>query len=105
MEQRISEYAAVEVKKKKEAWALGRGSRGEKMPNTTDYFRNTPKIEVIGGGGKLSREEMREAYASSNVFVLPTRGEGWGLPAVEVSVPTAFLNTRCVAIPFFSHAA
>ncbi|EKX50468.1 hypothetical protein GUITHDRAFT_67024, partial [Guillardia theta CCMP2712] len=33
--------------------------------------------------GALSRAEMRDLYASSDVMVLPTRGEGWGLPIVE----------------------
>ena len=32
---------------------------------------------------ELSREQLRQLYYSSNAFVLPTRGEGWGLPCVE----------------------
>ena len=31
----------------------------------------------------LSREDMRALYERADAFVLPTRGEGWGLPAVE----------------------
>ena len=38
-------------------------------------------IEVIED--EISREEMRMLYSISNAFVLPTRGEGWGLPAME----------------------
>lgn len=31
----------------------------------------------------LSRAELRDQYLLADVFVLPTRGEGWGLPVVE----------------------
>jgi glycosyltransferase involved in cell wall biosynthesis len=31
----------------------------------------------------LSRREIRRLYAISDAFVLPTRGEGWGLPIAE----------------------
>lgn len=31
----------------------------------------------------LSREALRDAYAEADAFVLPTRGEGWGLPIAE----------------------
>uniref|UniRef100_A0A7S4GIR9 Glycosyl transferase family 1 domain-containing protein n=1 Tax=Eutreptiella gymnastica TaxID=73025 RepID=A0A7S4GIR9_9EUGL len=53
-----------------------------------------------------SREAMRNLYGSSDVFVLPTRGEGWGLPIMEAmsmslpaivtnfSGPTAFVDAR-----------
>jgi glycosyltransferase involved in cell wall biosynthesis len=64
---------------------------------------------VIEGGqsveeGALSREDMRTLYSLAHVFVLPTRGEGWGLPCVEAmamqlpvivtnfSGPTAYLG-------------
>lgn len=32
---------------------------------------------------ELSRNQLRLLYESSHAFVLPTRGEGWGLPIVE----------------------
>ena len=32
---------------------------------------------------ELSRRELREFYHNASAFVLPTRGEGWCLPAVE----------------------
>ncbi|KAK3235770.1 hypothetical protein CYMTET_54035 [Cymbomonas tetramitiformis] len=31
----------------------------------------------------LSRAELRDQYLLADAFVLPTRGEGWGLPVVE----------------------
>jgi glycosyltransferase involved in cell wall biosynthesis len=31
----------------------------------------------------LTREKMVELYQSAHAFVLPTRGEGWGLPIIE----------------------
>ena len=40
-----------------------------------------PAVEVFES--ELSREELRAMYAASDAFVLPTRGEGWGLPVVE----------------------
>ncbi|KAL3915493.1 MAG: hypothetical protein SGPRY_007197 [Prymnesium sp.] len=59
----------------------------------------------------LSREALRDAYAEADAFVLPTRGEGWGLPIAEAmamelpvivslklatnwSGPTAFLSSE-----------
>lgn len=52
----------------------------------------------------LSRRGLRELYTAAHSFVLPTRGEGWGLPVVEAmamgvpaiatnfSGPTAYLT-------------
>jgi glycosyltransferase involved in cell wall biosynthesis len=54
----------------------------------------------------LSKEQLRALYASSNAFVLPTRGEGWCLPCVEAmsmqlpivvtnfSGPTEYMTTK-----------
>jgi len=51
-----------------------------------------PVVWETGGGGKekegsldraLTRMEMRDLLASADAFVLPTRGEGWGLPVAE----------------------
>lgn len=40
-----------------------------------------PPVEVITEF--ITREQLRDMYADADVFVLPTRGEGWGLPIVE----------------------
>ncbi|KAJ9471214.1 glycosyl transferase [Diplonema papillatum] len=40
-----------------------------------------PHVVVITE--RLTEDEMRSVYASANAFVLPTRGEGWGLPIIQ----------------------
>jgi glycosyltransferase involved in cell wall biosynthesis len=54
----------------------------------------------------LGGDQLVELYQSADCFVLPTRGEGWGMPVLEAmacgipaiatdwSGPTAFLNAR-----------
>jgi glycosyltransferase involved in cell wall biosynthesis len=61
-----------------------------------------PRVEWIDH--VLTQKELRNLYATSSAFVLPTRGEGWGLPVVEAmavglpvictnaSGPTAYLT-------------
>jgi len=52
-----------------------------------------PKIELETDF--FSRDQLREFYRSGHVFVLPTRGEGWGLPIVEAmasGLPTIVTN-------------
>lgn len=55
---------------------------------------------------ELSREELRRLYGMADAFVLPTRGEGWGLPIMEAmamalpviatnySGPAAFMTAK-----------
>ena len=70
-------------------------------------LRDSPCAQVRWlEGNELAREALREAYAAASAFVLPTRGEGWGLPCVEAmamalpviatnfSGPTAYLTER-----------
>jgi glycosyltransferase involved in cell wall biosynthesis len=35
--------------------------------------------------GSISEDEMIDLYQQSHVFVLPTKGEGWGLPIIEAA--------------------
>ena len=44
-----------------------------------------PRVQLITQS--MAKEEIRQLYAEADVFVLPTRGEGWGLPIVEVGAP------------------
>jgi len=37
------------------------------------------------GPEDVSRAEMRDLYAAADAFLLPSRGEGWGLPAAEAA--------------------
>lgn len=62
-----------------------------------------PRVEVISAF--VSRTDVRRHLQAAHVFVLPTRGEGWGLPIVEAMVmalpviatnhsgPTAYLRS------------
>lgn len=43
-----------------------------------------PRVEVVTELD-VSRDAMRRLYSAADAFVLPTRGEGWGLPVVEAS--------------------
>ena len=57
-------------------------------------------------GEDMPRAALRNLYAAADAFVLPTRGEGWGLPIAEAmamalpviatnwSGPTALLSTH-----------
>jgi glycosyltransferase involved in cell wall biosynthesis len=41
------------------------------------------KTRRHGSNSELSRADVRDLYGSADAFVLPTRGEGWGLPVAE----------------------
>jgi glycosyltransferase involved in cell wall biosynthesis len=44
----------------------------------------------------LSRMQMRDMLMGADAFVLPTRGEGWGLPVMEamaMALPVIVTNT------------
>ena len=84
MNARINQYAKMESPNRVKYWRENR-SRETSLPSQLDELA---RIEFLQGGptiqeGALSRAEMRDLYASSDVMVLPTRGEGWGLPIVE----------------------
>ena len=44
-------------------------------------IENLPHIEVLVE--EMPTNQMPSLYKNFDVFVLPTRGEGWGLPVVE----------------------
>jgi len=58
------------------------------------------RVEWLGSPGtphaeELTRLELLKEYQDADAFVLPTRGEGWGLPAAEamaVGLPTIVTN-------------
>lgn len=64
-----------------------------------------PPVELVQGED-MPRAALRNLYAAADAFVLPTRGEGWGLPIAEAmamalpviatnwSGPTALLSTH-----------
>eukprot|EP00960_Hanusia_phi_P072023 767688-Hanusia_phi.AAC.10 len=81
---KIAQYAKMESPNRVRYWRKHKGGTAS-MPTDLEEL---PRIEYLQGGptikeGALSRAEMRDLYAASDVLVLPTRGEGWGLPIVE----------------------
>jgi len=58
---------------------FGEWLRGLLSPAEFDAVKD--RIRVVAG--ILSPESMRQLYLDSDVFVLPTRGEGYGLPFLE----------------------
>jgi glycosyltransferase involved in cell wall biosynthesis len=53
----------------------------------------------------LSRVEMRDLLASVDAFVLPTRGEGWGLPVAEaMAMALPVIVSNCSGPSAFAHA-
>lgn len=69
-----------------------------------------PAAAVAGAGGALrvgalSRPALRDLLLSADAFVLPTRGEGWGLPVAEAmtaGLPT--LVTNCSGVTGYASA-
>jgi len=66
------------------AWSGGVASRlawfAHERLNAT--LESLPRLELVTETVQ-SREALRDLYAASDAFVLPTRGEGWGLPIAE----------------------
>ncbi len=59
-----------------------------------DYLM-PPLMGVLDAGESLSEEEMIHLYNCMDVFVLPTAGEGFGIPTIEAmacGVPVAVTN-------------
>ncbi|ORC84934.1 mannosyltransferase-like protein [Trypanosoma theileri] len=54
----------------------------KKLPGFTsmDQF---PHIVIVSGAKYLSEDTLRRLYCTVDAFILPTRCEGWGLPATE----------------------
>ena len=53
------------------------------MPTISDislFPQITDDVPIYILSSTLTEVEMRNLYFLSNYFVLPTRGEGWGLP-------------------------
>ncbi len=55
----------------------------QKIVNMIASYKNNSKAEVILMTGTQSEEYMRKLYATADCFVLPSRGEGWGLGLIQ----------------------
>lgn len=65
---------------------MGVSSLSELAPVTWETGKNSTLLS-----DSLSRADIRDMLASADCFVLPTRGEGWGLPIAEamaMRIPT-----------------
>jgi glycosyltransferase involved in cell wall biosynthesis len=66
-------------------------SASELAPVVWEYGKNASLLSE-----SLTRSDMRDLLGSADCFVLPTRGEGWGLPIAEamaMRLPTIVSNS------------
>jgi glycosyltransferase involved in cell wall biosynthesis len=56
---------------------------GDLMRLNPGWSRHTPMPSIVVITHKLTELEMARLFRSCDAFVLPTRGEGWGLPVVQ----------------------
>jgi hypothetical protein len=59
------------------------GDQESLAEDSPSYLRSNKVAYRQGTSPMLFREEIKQLYLSSDAFVLPTRGEGWGLPIAE----------------------
>ncbi|MFI5315644.1 MAG: glycosyltransferase family 4 protein [Myxococcota bacterium] len=70
---------------------------GTPLAETTRALRLAPRVRF---SGKVSAEELAQAYASASAVVLPSLFEGFGLPAIEaLAAGTPVVATRAGALP------
>jgi len=59
------------------------------------HVPHTQLAPVVWSSDVITRADVRDLLATADAFVLPTRGEGWGLPVAEamaMQVPTIVTN-------------
>jgi glycosyltransferase involved in cell wall biosynthesis len=82
-----------------------KGSGDEVDEHSRESMAHATKSEMhLKFERALTREEMRDLLASADAFVLPTRGEGWGLPiaeAMSMGLPTIGMSI-CLPLLLFS---
>jgi glycosyltransferase involved in cell wall biosynthesis len=67
---------------------VNNGDINQKLKSNTSYNRESNRA--------LSRVDIRNLLAAADAFVLPTRGEGWGLPIAEaMSMALPVIVTDC----------
>lgn len=64
---------------------------------TTNIFADVPQMKAVG---KLSNEELRNAYQAADLLFFPTRLEGFGYSAAEaMACGTPVVASDCSALP------
>lgn len=56
-----------------------------KYNELTGWIGNLGLTNVRVIWGKVEQDDMTDLYQQSNIFVLPSKGEGWGLPLIEAA--------------------
>lgn len=57
----------------------------DKQASLQDFLNKNAMHNVKAVWGSCNQSQMLELYRSADVFVLPTKGEGWGLPIIEAA--------------------
>jgi glycosyltransferase involved in cell wall biosynthesis len=68
---------------------------GPERPQLEKYMRSNGLTEVVELVGRRSREEIREIFATADVFVAPANLESFGIAALE---------GRCAGLPVVAKA-
>lgn len=57
----------------------------ERLQQLQDHLNRVGLSNISAYWGFMSDQHMAELYESADVFVFPTKGEGWGLPIIEAA--------------------
>ncbi|KAH9600407.1 Glycosyl transferase [Trypanosoma melophagium] len=77
----LKRFSSITTKEGLERTLLYWATNIARLPNFTSLSQ-FPRI-VIMYEGDIRTDDIYRLYRSSDAFVLPTRGEGWGVPAME----------------------
>jgi len=70
----------------------------QQITNMINQYKGASKAEVFLIAGTHPEDYMRKLYNSSHCFVLPTRGEGWGLGIIQsMACGIPAITTNCSA--------
>jgi len=70
----------------------------DNIVNMIKSYKGSSKAEIILLHGNKSEDFMKRLYASADCFVLPTRGEGWGLGLIQsMASGIPVITTKCTA--------
>lgn len=81
--------------------------QGWNIQQLLERFKITDKAFVIDADNRngINIDKLADLYSLSDLFVLPTKGEGFGLPLLEAqSCGCPILATNCSNIPELTHS-